>query len=387
MAMVTTIQPSNLSAVNASFEDLRADPLCSSISPSRHQNKLIPAIYGVIFLLGFVGNGLVVLVLSHRSSRKTMANTYMLNLALSDLLFLTSLPFWAVYYSYDYDWVFGKVMCRVCGWLLNINVYASVFFITCMSADRCRAIVHPLQSQSQRNLRRARAVSCVVWVAATLPTIPALVFREVHYLEELKVTACAVNYPSTGWFVGLALMKIVLGFLVPFAVIATSYCTIGRHLLGAAPVDEGSDHLDRALRMVVAVVLAFFICWFPFHLLTFLYTLGALELLTACWVRWAVHATIPFALCLGFCNSAINPFLYCFVGNHFREQLACLVQAWAPRLFQKTGSISSRLSSFSRKPSDQKDLSSQESEGQHNRGSRGGVRSHIVAQDSNVSCV
>ncbi|XP_035290379.1 type-2 angiotensin II receptor-like [Anguilla anguilla] len=385
MTMATTL-PYNLSTMNASLEDLRADPLCSSVSPPKHQNKLIPAIYGIIVVLGFIGNGLVVLVLSQRSSQKSVANTYMLNLALSDLLFLTSLPFWAVYYSNDYDWVFGKLMCKVCGWLLSLNVYASIFFITCMSADRCLAIVHPLRSQSRRNLRQAQVVSCAVWAAATLPTIPDVLFRDAQYLGELSVTACAVHYPSTGWFVSLALMKNILGFLVPFAIIATCYCTIGRHLLGAAPLDEGSAYLDRVLRMVVAVVLAFFICWFPFHLLTFLNALSALEVLTGCWARWAVNALIPFALCLGFCNSAINPFLYCFVGNHFREQLARLVQAWVPRLSQKTGSISSRLSSFSRKLSDLKDLGSLETAGQHRNGFRAGIRTDL-AQDSSVSCV
>ncbi|KAJ8405720.1 hypothetical protein AAFF_G00311570 [Aldrovandia affinis] len=364
MAMAT-ILPYNLSTVNASSEGLRTDPLCGGISPPQHQNKLIPAIYSVIFVLGFVGNGLVVLVLSRKSSRKTVANTYMLNLALSDLLFLTSLPFWAVYYSLDYDWVFGTLLCKVCGWLISLNVYASIFFITCMSVDRCLAIVYPLQSQSRRNLRRARAVSCMVWAAATLPTIPAVVFRETHYLKELGVTACVIYYPSVPWSVGLALMKNILGFLVPFAVIATCYCSIGRHLLGTTSFDESSAHLDRVLRMVVAVVLAFFICWFPFHLLTFLSALSALEVVTACWVRQAVGAVIPFALCLGFCNSAINPFLYCFVGNHFREQLAELLQARVPRLSQTTGSVSSRLSSFSRKLSDLKDLGPQETAGQH----------------------
>ncbi|KAJ8348236.1 hypothetical protein SKAU_G00268250 [Synaphobranchus kaupii] len=277
-------------------------------------------------------------------------------------------------------------MCKVCGWLLSFNVYASIFFITCMSADRCLAIVYPLRSQSQRNLRRARAVSCAVWAAAALPTIPTVVFRDVQYLEELKVMACVVHYPSTGWFVVLTLMKNTVGFLIPFAIIATCYCSIGRHLLGAGPLDEGPANLDRVLTMVVAVVLAFFICWFPFHLLTFLSALSALGALTACWGKWTVDTVIPFALCLGLCNSAVNPFLYCFVGNHFREQLDGLVQAWLPRLSQKTDSISSRLSSFSRKLSDLKDLGSQEPAGQHKGASRSGSKSDLVL-DSRVSCV
>ncbi|KAG9340170.1 hypothetical protein JZ751_021895 [Albula glossodonta] len=364
MTMATTLSY-NLSTVNMSSQELKTDPLCGSISPPQHQNKLIPAIYCIIFIVGFLGNGLVVVVLSRESSRKTVANTYMLNLAASDLLFLISLPFWAAYYSFDYNWVFGTLMCKVCGWVLSLNVYASIFFITCMSVDRCLAIVYPFWSQSQRRQRRARVVSCAVWVAATLPTIPDTVFRNTHFLVELEVTACVIHYPSTTWYVSMALVKNVLGFLVPFAVITTCYCSIGYFLLGATSADDDSAHLDRVLKMIVAVVLAFFLCWFPFHLLTFLNSLSILEVLTACWARRAVSVLIPYALCLGFCNSAINPFLYCFVGNHFREQLAELLQTRMPRLSPKTGSISSNISSFSRKLSDLKDPGSQEATEPH----------------------
>ncbi|XP_036380966.1 type-2 angiotensin II receptor-like [Megalops cyprinoides] len=364
MAMAT-VPSSNLSTENTSLQDFWTDPSCSSMSPPQHQSTLIPAIYSVIFILGFIGNGLVVFVLSQKSSHRTVANTYLLNLALSDLLFLCSLPFWAVYYSLDYDWVFGTLMCKVCGWLLSLNVYASIFFITCMSVDRCLAIVYPFQSQSCRNLCRARLVSCLVWAAATLPTIPTVVFRDTHPLEQMGVTACVMHYPSAGWFAGMALLKNLLGFLVPFAVITCCYCNIGWHLMAAPTLDEGAGNLDRVLRMVAAVVLAFFVCWFPFHVLTFLDALGTLGVVRVCWVKQVVSTALPFTLCLGFSNSAVNPFVYCFVGNHFREQLTRLLEAHAPGLSHKTGSISSRLSSFSRKLSDLKDLGQQETVGQH----------------------
>jgi angiotensin II receptor type 2 len=77
---------------------------------------------------------------------------------------------------------------------------------------------------------------------------------------------------------------------------------------------------------------------------------------------------MPFTLCMGFSNSAINPFLYCFVGNHFREQLWRLYEEKAPRLSQKRDSISTRLSSFSRKLSDLKDTGPLETLDQHSRG-------------------
>uniref|UniRef100_A0AAY5KWL0 G-protein coupled receptors family 1 profile domain-containing protein n=1 Tax=Esox lucius TaxID=8010 RepID=A0AAY5KWL0_ESOLU len=333
VAMAMTL--SNLSVTTNSSEDP-----CDSISPSLHQNKLIPTIYSVIFVMGFVGNVLVVFVLCQKSNRKTVANTYMVNLALSDLLFLVSLPFWAVYYSFDYNWVFGGLMCKLCGSLISVNVYASIYFITCMSVDRYRAIVYPLQSQCSRNLCRARVVSCVIWTIAGLMTIPTVAFRDTHYLNELKPY----------WFPGLALTKNILAFLVPFGVIASCYYRIAKHLvMEHSSLDKSSNNLDRVMKMVVAVVLAFFICWFPFHVLTFLD---------------ALKQTRADAQLL---DTAINPFIYCFVGNHFRELLWRLYAEKAPSLSQKRDSISTRLSSFSRKLSDLKDTGPLETLGQRIR--------------------
>lgn len=378
---------------------------CHHVPPPEHQNKLIPIVYALIFLFGTVGNGLVLLVLCRRrgsAGRRTVANTYIVNLALSDLLFLLSLPFWAVYYALDYHWPFGPLMCKACSAALTLNLYASIFFITCMSADRYLAIVRPLRSQSCRRLCRARVVCAAVWLLAGCAAVPALVLRDTLHIDQLGVTACVLLYPGEGWVTGIALSKTVVGFLLPLLVIVTCYCGIGRHLLAVTTTmtttggtgtgangsngrgggqekgsgGSSSGNVDHVLKMVVAVVLAFFLCWFPFHTVTLLDVLHHLGVLRGCWVRHAVETLLPFTICLGFSNSAVNPFLYCFVGNHFREQLS---GRWGSRGFgggggegggasgggggggggssrHKRGSFSTRLSSLSRKLSDLKDL-------------------------------
>lgn len=383
----------NISIYNEVTHDDDSDAAsCHHVPPPEHQNKLIPAVYVLIFLLGMVGNGLVLLVLCRRrggSGRRTVANTYIVNLALSDLLFLLSLPFWAVYYALDYHWPFGALMCKACSAALTLNLYASIFFITCMSADRYLAIVRPLRSQSCRRLCRARVVCGAVWLLAGCAAVPALALRDTCRIEQLGVTACVLRYPGDGWMAGLALSKSVVGFLLPLLVIVTCYCGIGRHLLAVTTTTTGgagrganggssSGNVDHVLKMVVAVVLAFFLCWFPFHTVTLLDVLHHLGALRGCWVRRAVETLLPFTICLGFSNSAVNPFLYCFVGNHFREQLS---GRWGSRGFgggagggggggvsagrggggggslqHKRGSFSTRLSSLSRKLSDLKDL-------------------------------
>ncbi|GLD61941.1 type-2 angiotensin II receptor-like protein [Lates japonicus] len=368
---------------------------------------VIPAIYSVICVLGTIANALAVCVLAHASAlRRTVANTFMLNLCVSDLLFLLSLPLWAVYYSRGYSWPFGRLACKICGALHNLNLYASIFFITAMSIDRYLAIVHPLRSQSARDPTRARLTCILVWFLACACSAPTLALRDTRYLSGLDVEACVISYPDHTWYLTLVWMKIALGFLLPLLVISCCYCAIGRHLLAdtglvrmqkpshppsmpsfkslesqescskperpptpcVSPSSSGvrpleGRGLERVLWTVAAVVLAFFLCWFPFHCVTFMDVLNSEGKLDGCWVYWIIHNLTPLTLCLGFSNSAINPVLYCFIGNHFRGRLgglckglcACL-KARGEDHSQKRGSFSTRLSSFSRKLSDLKDL-------------------------------
>uniref|UniRef100_H3DEB2 Angiotensin II receptor, type 2 n=1 Tax=Tetraodon nigroviridis TaxID=99883 RepID=H3DEB2_TETNG len=315
----------------------------------------IPAIFSVISALGAVANALAVCVLGHASaSRTTVANMFMLNLCVSDLLFLLSLPLWAVYYSLGYSWTFGRLTCKLCGALLNFNLYASIFFITSMSVDRYLAIVHPLRSQNSRNPRRARFVCLLVWVLACACSSPSLYLRDTYYIEELAVEACAIIYPNHTWYLTLVLMKIILAFLLPLIIISCCYCAIGRHLIAGSSKSLEGRRLEKVLWTVAAVVMAFFLCWFPFHCVTFLDLLRSEGWLDSCWVNWTIRNLTPLTLSLGFSNSAINPVLYCFVGNHFRGRLGGLCKSFCACLKApgedhgpKRGSFSTRLSSFS----------------------------------------
>ncbi|XP_054453746.1 type-2 angiotensin II receptor-like [Anoplopoma fimbria] len=402
----STSSPYSMTEIYLNTSLAPSAPPCPDWSPVPTTTG-IPVIYSIIFVLGTVANALAVWVLAQASgSRRTVANTFMLNLCVSDLLFLLSLPLWAVYYSKGYSWPFGQVACKVCGALLHLNLYASIFFITCMSMDRYLAIVRPLRSQSSRYPKRARLTCILVWVLACACSAPTLYLRDTYLLEGLGVEACAILYPDHTWYLTLAWMKIALAFLLPLFVISCCYWAIGRHLLadtglvrmqnpsqppsmpsfksleskescskperpptpcvclgssGGRPL-EGRG-LERVLWTVAAVVLAFFICWFPFHCVTFLDVLKSHGWVDSCVVNWTIHNLTPLTLCLGFSNSAINPVLYCFMGNHFRGRLGGLckglwacVKAHGEDHRQKRGSFSTRLSSFSRKLSDLKDL-------------------------------
>uniref|UniRef100_H3AM23 Type-2 angiotensin II receptor n=2 Tax=Latimeria chalumnae TaxID=7897 RepID=H3AM23_LATCH len=341
----------HLHSSNSSLEDALS---CHSVLSSDYESNFVPVVYSIIFILGFTGNSLVVIIFCFFIGIKTVASVYILNLAVADLLFLTGLPLWAAYYAFGYNWLLGSVMCKICSSLLCLNLYASIFFITCMSVDRYLAVVHPLKSQRKRSQCQARWISFLVWGLACLASAPTFYFRDTFYIDNLKVTACIMDYPEDEylqWSAGMALMKNTLGFLVPVTVMATCYIGIGRHLTGIEGFGNNKQKRDKVLKMVIAVVLAFLSCWLPFHILTFLDTLSRLKLITNCVVITVIDTAMSFAICAGFANSCINPILYCFVGNHFREQFHHLPRRGSTSLSSRRNSTT-RHSSFSRKLSD-----------------------------------
>ncbi|XP_069068648.1 type-2 angiotensin II receptor [Pleurodeles waltl] len=337
--------PLSVSA-NASVDQAYSTP-CHKSVPMDYQFELIPALYGIIFGIGFVGNCVVVTVLCLHNGPKTIANHYFFNLAVADLLFLATLPLWATYYAVGYNWLFGSVMCKISGSILCLNLFASIFFITCMSVDRYWAIVHPFQSQ-RRTLHQAYMVTGLIWGLACLASLPTFYFREIQYIEHLGVNACVMAYPAerySDWCAGVALVKNMLGFFVPVLIITTCYLRIGKHLMSSKLPGKISYKRDKVLLMFAAIFVAFLTCWLPFHVLTFLDALSRMGIIINCQLIDTIDVAMPFSLCMGFANSSINPLLYGFVGNQFKDNFRDIFQLRSPQFKNSQQCSSSRKGS------------------------------------------
>ncbi|NXX38544.1 AGTR2 protein, partial [Tricholaema leucomelas] len=316
-----TLQALSAAAPNSSSAP--RSPAPCPLTSSDYQLSLIPALFSLFFLLGSVGNSVVVAVLCRHGGPRTVANVYICNLAVADLLCLATLPFWATYYAQGYNWLFGSLMCKISSSVLCLNMFASVFFITCMSVDRYRAVAHPIRSQ-RRSPEQAYSVVLGVWGLACLASLPTFYFRDTRYVESLGVKACIMAFPREAyakWSVTTALLKNALGFFIPLTVITTCCLCIRRHLLAAQSFGKSKQKRDKVLKLVAAVVVAFLISWLPFHILTFLDALAHVKVISSCQVTGAIDAALPFGLCMAFSNSCTNPLLYCFIGNQFQERL------------------------------------------------------------------
>ncbi|KAG5835246.1 hypothetical protein ANANG_G00270330 [Anguilla anguilla] len=296
--------------------------------------SLIPVLYMLIFILGLSGNGVVIFTVWKSKSKRRAADVYIGNLALADLTFVVTLPLWAVYTALGYHWPFGLALCKISSYVVLVNMYASVFCLTCLSFDRYLAIVHSLSSGQLRSRSTMMASLASIWALSCVLALPTLLFRNT-VRDEFNRTTCAMDFrlvtPSRQqeslWIAGLSLSSSVLGFLLPFLAMTVCYCFIGctvtRHFNTLRKEDQKKR---RLLKIITTLVVVFAICWTPFHMLKSLDALTYLDLApSSCSMLSFLLLVHPYATCLGYLNSCLNPFLYAFFDLRFRSQCLCLL--------------------------------------------------------------
>ncbi|XP_067459721.1 chemerin-like receptor 2 [Thunnus thynnus] len=278
-------------------------------------------VYIVSFVLGLIGNGIVIWVTGCKS-KKTVNSVWLLNLAIADLVFVLFLPFYIDYILRDFHWDFGAIMCKINSFVSVMNMYASVLFLTVLSIDRYVSLVHLNWSQRYRTVERAWVICGCIWALAAALSCPALIFRDTMQVHDKIV--CFNNFHAQDAHTAavrhiiIVVIRTTVGFLLPF----TAICVTGILLTIKVNRSQGSVRLSSFSKTVSAVILAFFLCWAPFHT----FSLMELSIHSSFYLHYILKTGFPLATSLGFFNSCINPLLYMLLGKKVRHILkrACL---------------------------------------------------------------
>ncbi|XP_005355056.1 type-1 angiotensin II receptor A [Chionomys nivalis] len=341
--------------LNSSTEDgiKRIQDDCPKAGRHNYIFVMIPTLYSIIFVVGILGNSLVVIVIYFYMKLKTVASVFLLNLALADLCFLLTLPLWAVYTAMEYRWPFGNHLCKIASASVSFNLYASVFLLTCLSIDRYLAIVHPMKSRLRRTMLVAKVTCIIIWMLAGLASLPAIIHRNVYFIENTNITVCAFHYESQNSTlpIGLGLTKNILGFLFPFLIILTSYTLIWKALKKAYDIQKNKPRNDDIFRIIMAIVLFFFFSWVPHQIFTFLDVLIQLGVIRNCKISDIVDTAMPITICIAYFNNCLNPLFYGFLGKKFKKYFLQLLKYIPPKA-KSHSSLSTKMSTLSYRPSD-----------------------------------
>ncbi|XP_067886968.1 delta-type opioid receptor-like [Heterodontus francisci] len=275
----------------------------------------ITAVYSLIFVVGSVGNCLVMYVIVRHTKMKTATNIYIFNLAAADALATSTMPFQSADYLMG-SWPFGDMLCKIVVSIDYYNMFTSIFTLTMMSVDRYIAVCHPVKALDFRTPLKAKVINVCIWLLASVIGIPVIVLGGTGARD--GIVECALQFPHPYWYwdTVLKICVFVFAFIVPVLIISVCYSLMILRLKSVRLLSgsrEKDRNLRRITRMVLIVVAVFIICWTPIHIFVLVKALVNVP------ETAAVSACYYFSVALGYTNSSLNPILYAFLDENFKR--------------------------------------------------------------------
>ncbi|KAF7658820.1 hypothetical protein LDENG_00007210 [Lucifuga dentata] len=295
--------------------------------------SVLSVLYVFVFLVGLAANVLVVWVNVRSERNRYETHLYILNLAVADLCVVATLPVWVSSLLWG-RWPFGEAVCKITHLVFSVNLFSSIFFLTCMSVDRYLSVALFDNASSSHRKKALRRVVCIlVWLLALAASVPDTYFLQAVEPPHSDGAACRPVYPSANsreWMAGIQLSFIVLGFAIPFPVIAIFY------LLLAGAIPPSSDQERRISRnIILTYIVVFLACWLPYHSVLLVDTLSLLNVLPfSCRLESFLMVALHLTQCFSLLHCCINPVLYSFLS---RSDRCDLMKAFIFSYSTKTG--------------------------------------------------
>ncbi|XP_017544181.1 proteinase-activated receptor 2-like [Pygocentrus nattereri] len=298
-------------------EGVKVSSAALNVLNSSLTTVFLPLVYIFIFIVGLPTNAMALWVFLFRTKKKHPASILMANLALADLLFIVWLPLKITYHFKGNDWTFGAPLCKVLVGFFYGNMYCSAIFIACISVQRYWAIVHPL-SQQKRNNRAAVCVSVCVWVVVWVLTIPLYMYDQTVKVTNIGILTCHdVTRPSQSHIpVGYFLTMGIVGYVVPCAVCITAYTLTFRSLKTSMTDATISKKRKKAVVLIIIVLVMFLVCFTPSNIMLMVH-----YSLLAARIQNNGYGFYIITLCLSSLNSCLDPFVYYFISEEFRDHV------------------------------------------------------------------
>ncbi|KAM5132221.1 fMet-Leu-Phe receptor-like [Mantella aurantiaca] len=286
--------------------------------------------YSITLIIGVLGNGLVIWVASFKM--KTVSSVWFLNLAIADLICNLALPLRITQWAMYFDTYFERDLCKLAMTVMLINMFSSVYFLTVISIDRCISIMRPFWSRIYRTRKLANIIAAFTWLLCVLSSVPHVIN---NYMNEGN-SDCFPKYDV--WFREVEdyrkvdkvlVIRNLCMFSFPFIIIIISYVLIVYKVKSI----KRSKPSQRHLKVIIAIVLCFFICWFPYNTWPFVPYNHK---------YWKTNMIISeICVCLAYFNSCINPLVYVFFSQDFKDGFLKSMPARLENLFTETPEVHS----------------------------------------------
>lgn len=286
-------------------------------------------VFSLVFIFGLVGNVGALYVFCKLSVKNRLSTIFLIHLAVSDLIFILTLPLRIASYFGHLTGMWGSstttmvshlnLACRFSTFLFYISMYCSIFFLTALSLCRYLVLSGRVRLQNSEACRCARLLCCGIWVFVVGGNILYLGIVSGFHMQ---AEGCLEPVVIKSWALlhHLNLVVLVICFLFPLTVVLICYSLMIRHIL---KIRAGQRQRDVAL--ICLVLLIFCLCFLPYHIQRTLHLHYMMHQHTACQFLASLQKSVVVTLCFAAVNSCLDPLLFLFVGHGFMELMNKIV--------------------------------------------------------------
>ena len=282
--------------------------------------RLLPPVYILVFIVGLVANGWGLKSLQHNWKKLKIINVFVLNLGLTDVLYLLTLPFLVVYYFMGSKWIFGETFCKITRFCFNVNLYGSIGFLTCISVYRYLAIVHPVRTMGRITVTHSVMISVIVWLLVSVQSLPDMFFTKAPRNNTGKCFDTTGNVHVEN-YLKYSLGWTLTGFCIPFLITLGCYGHVAVVLWTLKRTDKVLK--QRSLKLVLIMILLFSVCYIPYHVFRNFNLLARVLLKQGICRKWysGVYIARRRSRALVCLNSALKPLVYLHAHEDVPAQL------------------------------------------------------------------
>ncbi|XP_071173120.1 thyrotropin-releasing hormone receptor-like isoform X2 [Mytilus edulis] len=301
--------------------------------------QIISVLFGIIiFLVGFFGNILVVIIVSKSRKMRSPTNCYLISLAVADILVLFSatLPAIPEPFFEMQQWPWGRAMCSILVFLQYLGVDASSLSITAFTIERYIAICHPMTAQRMCTIRRAKKIICGIWIFSILYCSPWLGLTIIIKAGDKSICTFRLEREQYNVYY---LADLIVFYAIPLCIAAILYALIARILFGTTIASvRGGQHRDasharsatssrkQVVRMLIVIVSVFATMWLPYRVMVVYNSFAKTKYLDI----WF----LLFCRVMVYINSSINPILYNAMSAKFRREFQKILSCGTLRCWQ-----------------------------------------------------
>ena len=303
---------------------------CSSNPPAEKIGKIFA--YCLIFVVSLTGNTVIGIIVYKTKTMRKPINFFIVNTAMSDLLLAIFLVSREIPVLYSDSWLFGgplgQALWKLTAFLADVSTAVSIQSLLLIAVGRFGAVVFPLRSPliSSKLCPFFILVTWIVAMAFHSPYLFGLKLAEYHgrlvcrwhwkeaFGESSSIESCILS------------LCVALTF-IPLVAIAILYIIIFLKLKSKRSPGEQSANAGQlrqqrernVLKMAIAIVLGFAVCWLPFAICLLLSRF--VSDLWSCGFRYF----ITVARFMAQANCSINPCICFIFSRNCREGLKTLI--------------------------------------------------------------